>query len=247
MRVLIVDDEPLARERIRSLLASESDMEIAGECADGATAVDAIATLRPDLVFLDVQMPEVNGFEVIERMDAPALPVIVFVTAFDQYAIRAFDVCALDYLLKPFDRERFAQALARARIEHRRRSEGDLGAKLRSVLEEYRGAKRYLDRFVIRAGGRVIFLPVEELDWVEAAGNYVKLHAGREEYLHRETMSNIEASLNPDRFARIHRSYLVNVARVKELHPLFRGDFAVVLKDGRQLTLAKAYRERLKV
>src|SRR3954451_24412645 len=193
MQVLIVDDEPLARERIRSLLAAEADMEIAAECADGAAAVEAIATLRPDLVFLDVQMPEVNGFEVIERLDAPALPVIVFVTAFDQYAIRAFDVCALDYLLKPFDRERFAQALSRARMEHRRRSEDDLGAKLRSVLEEYRGTRRYLDRFVIRAGGRVTFLPVEELDWVEAAGNYVKLHAGREEYLHRETMSNIEA------------------------------------------------------
>src|SRR5712692_9828491 len=165
MRVLIVDDEPLARERIRLLLADEPDMEIAGECPDGATAVEAIAALRPELVFLDVQMREVNGFQVIERLDATAVRVIVFVTAFDQYAIHAFDVCALDYLLKPFDRERFEQALARARIEHRRRSEGELDARLRSVLEQYHGAKRYLDRFVIRAGGRVIFLPVEELDW----------------------------------------------------------------------------------
>jgi two-component system, LytTR family, response regulator len=217
MKVLIVDDEPLARERIRSLLAEEAGIEIAGECPDGATAVAAIHSLRPDLVFLDVQMPEVNGFEVIERLDRHKVPVIVFVTAFDQYAIRAFEVCALDYLLKPFDRERFGHALSRARLEHQRRAAGDLDARLRSMLDEYRGGtRRYLDRLVIRAGGRVVFLPVDELDWVEAAGNYVRLHAGREEYLHRETCPVPRQVWTP-------------------------------IKDGRQLTLAKGYRERLKV
>ncbi len=247
MRILIVDDEPLACERIRTLLAGQPDIEIAGECHDGKSAVAAVRDLAPDLVFLDVQMPEMDGFAVLEQVDRAAMPVIIFVTAFDQYAIKAFEVCALDYLLKPFDRDRFAKALARGRTEYERRSAGDLGARLRSVLEEWRGRKRYLDRLVIRSGGRVFFLRVDELDWVEAAGNYVRLHAGAEEYLYRETLSRLEAALDPDRFARIHRSTMVNVGLVKELHPLFRGDYAVILRDGRQLTLSRAYRDRLRI
>jgi two-component system LytT family response regulator len=238
MRVLIVDDEPLACERLRMLLESERDVEIAGECHDGLTAVEAIRKLAPDLVFLDVQMPEMDGFAVLEALDTP--PAVIFVTAYDQFAIKAFEVHALDYLLKPFDRERFSKALARAHS-------GDLDARLRSLLAELRTRRKYNDRLVVSAGGRVVFLRVDELDWIEAAGNYVRLHAGRDEYLHRETMARLEACLDPEKFARIHRSTIVNVDRVKELHPLFRGDYTVVLRDGRELTLAKAYRERLRV
>jgi len=245
MRVLIVDDEPLACERLRTLLGAERGVEIVGECHDGRSAAAAIRKLAPDLVFLDVQMPEMDGFAVIEELGAP--PAVIFVTAYDQFAIRAFEVCALDYLLKPFDRERFAKALARGRAECERRSASDLDSRLQSLLIELRGRKQYLDRIVVRAGGRVLFLQADELDWVEAAGNYVRLHAGADEYLYRETMSHMEAALDPARFARIHRSSIVNVARVKELHPLFRGDYAVVLRDGRRLTLSKAYRDRLKV
>jgi two-component system, LytTR family, response regulator len=239
MRVLIVDDEPLARERIRTLLAGEPDIEIAGEAHDGASAVEAIRTLSPGLVFLDVQMPEMDGFAVLERLNPAAMPAVIFVTAFDRYAIRAFEVCALDYLLKPFDRERFSKALARAR------SADDVSARVRAVLEQWTGRPKFIDRLVIRSGGRVFFLRVEELDWIEAAGNYVRLHAGGEEHLYRETMSRLEASLDPAKFARIHRSAIVNVDKVKELHPLFRGDYSVTLRNGRKLTLHRSYRSRL--
>ena len=245
MRVLIVDDEPLACERLRTLLAGERDVTIVAECHDGRAAVAAIRDLAPDLVFLDVQMPEMDGFAVLEALREP--PVVIFVTAFDQFAIRAFEVCALDYLLKPFDRERFEKALGRGRAEYERRSVSDLGARMQSLLAELRVRKGYLDRIVVRAGGRVLFLRVDELDWIEAAGNYVRLHSGAEEYLYRETLSRMEAALDPARFARIHRSSIVNLERIKELHPLFRGDYTVVLRDGRELTLSKAYRERMKV
>ncbi len=247
MRVLIVDDEPLACERIRTLLAAEPGIEIAGECHDGRSAVKAISGIAPDLVFLDVQMPEMDGFAVLDQISSEAMPAVIFVTAFDQYAIKAFEVFALDYLLKPFDRERFAKALARGRVECERRSATDLSARLRSVLDEWKQRKPHLDRLVIRSSGRVFFLRVDELDWVESAGNYVRLHAGREEYLYRETMSRLEALLDPEKFARIHRSTIVNLERVKELHPQFRGDYAVILRDGRKLTLSKAYRDRLRV
>ena len=245
MRVLIADDEPLACERLRTLLSAERDVTIAGECHDGRSAVAAILELAPDLVFLDVQMPEMDGFAVMESLAAP--PAVIFVTAFDQFAIRAFEVCALDYLLKPFDRDRFSKALARGRLECERRATSDLDTRLQTLLTELRGRKQYLERLVIRSGGRVLFLRVDEVDWVESAGNYVRLHAGAEEYLYRETMSRMEGALDPARFARIHRSSIVNVERVKELHALFRGDYTVVLRDGRQLTLSKAYRDRLKV
>ena len=238
MRVLIVDDEPLACERIRTLLGGERDIEIAGECHDGRSAVETIRRTAPDLVFLDVQMPEMDGFAVLAALER--MPAVIFVTAFDQFAIRAFEVHALDYLLKPFDRERFHKALARAR-------QGDLDARLRGLIAELRTRKEFTERLVVRAGGRVLFLGVNEVDYIEAAGNYVRLHAGSEEYLYRETMAHLEAALDPARFARIHRSTIVNVSRVKELYPLFRGDFTVVMRDGRRLTLAKSYRARLQV
>jgi two-component system LytT family response regulator len=245
MRVLIVDDEPLACERLRTILAGETDIEVVGECRDGSAAVTAIRKLAPDLVFLDVQMPEMDGFAVLEQLDSRHLPVIVFVTAYDQYAIRAFEVAALDYLLKPFDRERFGMALARGRSEYGRRNSPGVNESLLSALTEWKQRKQYVERLVVRSGGRVFFLRADEVDCIEAAGNYVRLHAGKEEYLHRETMANIEKSLDPERFARVHRSWIVNVDRVKVLEPMFRGDYVAVLRDGRRVLMSKAYRDRL--
>jgi two-component system LytT family response regulator len=245
MRVLIVDDEPLACERIRTILAGERDVEIVGECHDGASALASIRKLAPDLVFLDVQMPEMDGFAVLEQLDPQRRPVIIFVTAYDQYAIKAFEVSALDYLLKPFDRDRFDRALARGRMEHERRASPDLNARFLSAFAAWKQRKQYVERLVIRSSGRVFFLRTDEVDCIEAAGNYVRLHVGKEEYLHRDTMSNLEKSLDPDRFARVHRSWIVNVDRVKLLEPMFRGDYIVVLRDGRRVAMSKAYHSNL--
>ena len=245
MKVLIVDDEPLACERLRTILSNEAGIEVVGERHDGKSAVEAIRKLAPDLVFLDVQMPEMDGFAVLEQLDPAHMPVIIFVTAFDQYAIKAFEVAALDYLLKPFDRERFANALARGRVEYERRGPNGVHARLLSALSEWKQRKQHVERLVIRSGGRVFFLRADEVDCIEAAGNYVRLHAGKDEYLHRETMANIEKALDPERFARVHRSWIVNVDRVKVLEPMFRGDYMVVLRNGRRVTMSKAYRDRL--
>src|SRR5579871_5872998 len=251
MRILIVDDEPLACERIRTLLNGAANVQIAGECHDGRSAVAAIRSLAPDLVFLDVQMPEMDGFAVLRQLERQRgsglaeLPVVVFVTAYDQYALKAFEVCALDYLLKPFDRERFERALGRARAELDRRRAGQVNERVLKLLSEIQQGRKHLDKLIIRQGGRVFFLRTDEIDWIEAAGNYVRLHAGKDEYLYRETMTKLEARLNPDRFARIHRSTIVNVERIKELQPWFRGDYMIVLGDNQKLTLSRTYRSRL--
>ena len=245
VRVLIVDDEPLARERIRMLLHDEPGFEIASESSNGTEALAAIERLAPDLVFLDIQMPELNGFEVLERLDPAQLPVVIFVTAYDQYALKAFEVCALDYLLKPFDRERFSRALARARVDLDRRKAGAVNEQVLKLLSELQQGRKHLDRLVIRHGGRVLFLRADEIDWIEAAGNYVRLHAGKEEYLYRESMTKLEARLNPSLFARVHRSTIVNLERIKELQPWFRGDYMIVLRDNQKLTLSRTYRSRL--
>lgn len=245
IRALIVDDESLGRERIRMLLEGERDIEIASESANGTEALRDIQRLAPDLVFLDVQMPELTGFEVLDRLDPARLPVIIFVTAYDQYALKAFEVCALDYLLKPFDRERFGRALSRARAELDRRKAGQVNERVLKLLSELGQTKKYLEKLMIRDGGRVFFLRADEIDWIEAAGNYVRLHAGKEEYLYRETMTKLEGQLNPERFARIHRSAIVNTERIKELQPWFRGDYVIVLRDNQKLTLSRTYRGRL--
>ncbi|MGD9630269.1 MAG: LytR/AlgR family response regulator transcription factor [Pyrinomonadaceae bacterium] len=243
-RTLIVDDEPLARERIKRFLRDEAEMEIIGECGNGKDAIEAINRESPDLVFLDIQMPEKNGFDVIRSLNGSKLPAIVFVTAYDQYALQAFDVHALDYLLKPFTRERIHRAVSRARESIENRRLGNLDERLTSLIADLKSEKKYLERLVVKSTGRVFFLRTDEIDWIEAAGNYVKLHAGRETHMIRETMNGIEAKLDPDKFLRIHRSTVVHIDRIKELHPMFSGDYAVILRDGTELALSRNYRER---
>jgi two-component system LytT family response regulator len=245
VRAVIADDEPLARERLRTLLAGEEWIEVVGEAGDGLAAIDAILRLRPDLVFLDVQMPGATGFDVIEAIGDAKMPFVVFVTAYDKYALKAFDVHAIDYLLKPFDKERFQSGLAKARAHIERRSTGEIERRLLELVQDLRPASNRMERFVIKSGGRVFFVRAEEIDWIEAAGNYVKLHAGPDAHLFRETMNALEARLNPDLFFRIHRSHIINMERVKELQPWFNGEFVVFLKDGTRLTLSRGYREKL--
>jgi two-component system LytT family response regulator len=244
-RVLIVDDEPLARERIRTLLGEDTGFEVAGEAGDGATAAQAIAALHPDLVFLDVQMPGGDGFDVIDAVGADKMPFVVFVTAYDRYALRAFDVHALDYLLKPFDRERFRQALTRANEQLERHNGGEIERRLTAIVNDLRPSKARTDRFVVKSGGRIFFVRSAEIDWVESAGNYVKLHAGNDSHLIRETMNGVETKLSPETFVRIHRCHIVNIEQVRELQPWFNGEYVVFLKNGTRLTLSRGYRERL--
>jgi two-component system, LytTR family, response regulator len=243
-RVIIADDEPLARERLRMLLAPEQWLEIARECENGADVISAIHELRPDLVFLDVQMPGATGFEVIEAVGPEHMPAVIFVTAYDRYALRAFDVSALDYLLKPFDRERFQQALARARHGLHDSSRADLEQRLLALVKDLKQTPQRVDRFVVKSGGRVYFVRTEEIDWVEAAGNYVKLHVGDQTHLVRETMTAMEAQLDPDAFVRIHRCHIINIERVSEMQPWFNGEYVVCLNGGARLTLSRGYRER---
>lgn len=245
MKILIVDDEPLARERVRRHLRDEPGVEIVGEAGNGREAVAAIEEKKPDLVFLDVQMPEMNGFDVLKTLSEIKIPAIVFTTAYDKYAIQAFEFHALDYLLKPFTRERFKRAVrhAREQLENTRQN-GSMDERLVSLLENLK-AKKYLERIVVKSSGRVFFIKTDEIDWIEAAGNYLKLHVGRDAHLIRETMQSIEAKLDPEKFFRIHRSTLVQIDRIKELHPLFGGDYAVILRNGVELNLSRNYRDRL--
>src|SRR3954465_862591 len=244
-RVLIVDDEPLARERIRTLLSEDAAFEVAGEAGDGAAAAQAIASLNPDLVFLDVQIPGADGFDVIEAIGPDKMPFVVFVTAYDRYALKAFDVHALDYLLKPFDRERFREALTRAQAQIERNTGGDIERRLAAIVKDLRPAKTRTDRFVVKSGGRIFFVRTAEIDWIEAAGNYVKLHVGNDSHLIRETMNAVEGKLSPDLFVRIHRCHIVNIEQVRELQPWFNGEYVVFLKNGTRLTPSRGYRERL--
>lgn len=244
IKTLIVDDEPLARDRVRRFLRDEPDIEIIGECGNGAEAIQTIKQSKPDLVFLDIQIPEKNGFEVIKSLGAKSVPTIIFVTAYDQYALKAFDVHALDYLLKPFNRDRLHRAVTRAREHIENKTRGDLDERLVALIADLKTEKKYLERLVVKSVGRVFFLKTDEIDWIEAAGNYLKLHVGREGHLIRETMNSIETKLDPDKFLRIHRSTVVNLDRIKELHPLFSGDYAVILRNGTELTLSRNYRDR---
>jgi two-component system LytT family response regulator len=234
IRTLIVDDEPLARGRIRDLLAGEADVEVVGECRDGAEAVRALRELRPELVFLDVQMPEMDGFEALAEVAHEPLPLVIFVTAYDQFAIKAFEVHALDYLLKPFDAARFARALARAREHLSQRK-----------LEELEAHRQRLSRFVVRSGGRISFVKAREVDCIEATGNYMRLHVGKESFLVRETMAELEAKLDPARFVRVHRSWIVNLDRVVELQSWFHGGYLALLPGDRRIPVSRRFRDRL--
>ena len=245
IRTLVVDDEPLARERLTSLLAAESDIEVVGQCRDGEEAVRAIMDHSPDLVFLDVQMPAMNGFDVIDAVGSERMPLVIFVTAYDQHALKAFQVRALDYVLKPFDRERFQEALQRARAHIQRDETGDLGRRLLALVKDLRRDQPKTDRLVVKSGGRLFFLRTDEIDWIEAAGNYVRLHVGNTSHLLRETMNAIEGRLDPEKFFRIHRSRIVNMERIQEMQPWLNGEYAVVLRTGTRLTLSRGYREKL--
>lgn len=251
IRTLIIDDEPLARRTLHLLLSTDPEIDVIGECKNGREALDRIRAEAPDLIFLDIQMPEMDGFEVLERLDMGEAPAIVFVTAYDQFAIRAFEVRAIDYLLKPFDDARFHRALAEAKSALERKELTDLGRRIFELLEErdrqLGGGKprAYLTRVLVKSSNRVSFVPVVDLDWIEAAGSYVQLHVGRKTHLLRETMQALEDKLDPERFVRIHRSTIVNIERVVELRPDAYGDYLVVLGDGTELKLSRNRREHV--
>jgi len=245
IRTLVVDDEELARDRIQGLLAEQSDVEIVGVCTDGPSAVEAIDKSQPDLVFLDVQMPGMDGFEVIDNIDKNHAPAVVFVTAHDAHALRAFEIHALDFLLKPFDQTRFEKALDRARGLLNRDRAGGLDPRLVSLLEELHEERKYSERLIVKSGGRVFFVRTEEIDWVEASGNYVKIHTKNDAHLLRESMKNMEARLDPKTFVRIHRSAIVNIDRIKELEPWFHGEYIVIMRDGTRLTASRVFSDRL--
>lgn len=245
IRAVIVDDEPLARRRIRSLLVEAEDVEVIAECTNGKEAIQAIEESPPDLLFLDIQMPELDGFDVLQAIGVGHVPVVIFVTAYDQFALRAFEAHALDYLLKPFDDERFEAALQRARERIRQQQGGDLDRRLRALLEEVRGDRGYLQRLVVPTGHRSVFIRTEEIDWIEAERNYIRLHVGGRAYQLRENLSRIESALDPTTFCRIHRSTIVNIDRIQAVESLFRGEYLVVLHDGTKLTSGRSYRRNL--
>jgi two-component system LytT family response regulator len=245
IRAVIADDEPLARRRIRRMLAHDPEVDVVGDCGNGKDAVATIKSLNPNLLFLDVQMPEVDGFDVLESIDPNRMPFVIFVTAYDQYALRAFDVSAVDYLVKPFDRARFEKALARAKSRLATERAGDFSQQTLALLEELKARTNHVERLVIKAGGRAFFLKTEEIDWIEAEGKYVRLHVGKESYLLREAIGSMEAQLDPKKFPRIHRSSIVNIDRVRELQPWFHNEYRVILKDGTELMLSRSCRKRL--
>jgi two-component system LytT family response regulator len=246
IRAMIVDDEPLARRRIRSLLAEAGDVEVAAECANGKEAIRAIEASPPDLLFLDIQMPELDGFDVLQAIGVGHVPVVIFVTAYDQFAVRAFEAHALDYLLKPFDDERFEAALQRARTQIRQRQGGDLDRRLRALLAEARRDRGYLQRLAVPTGQRSVLIRTEQIDWIEAERNYIRLHVGGRTHLLRENLSRIESALDPTVFCRIHRSTIVNINRIQAVEAPLRGESLVVLHDGTKLTSGRSYRANLR-
>jgi two-component system LytT family response regulator len=245
IRALVVDDEPVARERIATLLRAEPDVELVAECGDGRAAVRAIHELSPHLVFLDIQMPDRHGFHVVESLQPDHPPFVIFVTSCDTYALKAFEVRALDYLLKPVERSGVTRALARARKELAHLETDRVGRHANEKDLEPTAARRHPDRLVVRSNGRVFFLRARDIDWIEAAGNYLRLHVGSETHMVRQTMGALEEQLNPEQFLRIHRSQIVNLDRIRELQPLFNGEYAVILQTGKRLTLSRGYRERV--
>jgi len=256
IRTIIVDDEPLAREGIRVLLQRDQEIEIIGTCGNGFDAVEMIQYLKPDLLFLDVQMPEIDGFGVLQAVKSGHMPVVIFVTAYDKHALRAFEVHALDYLLKSYTDERFTSALQRAKDHIRQKKVNEISQRLLAMLDsqknlistdekQHRGTEPYLKRLVVKSGGRVFFLKAEEIDWIEAADYYVRLHVGGKSHLLRETMNALERKLNPEKFQRIHRSTIISLDRIKEMQPFLNGDYVVTLRDGTELKMSRSYRPKI--
>jgi two-component system LytT family response regulator len=244
-RTLIIDDEALARDRLRQLLQAHPEIEIIGECADGRAAVEQIQANAPDVIFLDVQMPELDGFGVLEAISDKPMPVIVFVTAHDKFALRAFEVHAVDYLLKPFDRERFEAALRHALDQVKNRAGGKHQENQSALLAELRPPPKAPDRLAIKCGGHIVWISFDEIDWMESADNYVELHVGAKSHLLRETLNALESRLPPDKFVRISRSAMVNPVRIKELHRMLYGGYEITLQNGVRLTLSRRYRDKL--
>lgn len=242
IRVLVVDDEAPARQRLTDLLGKDTQVAGVLEAPDGRAAVEIIEREALDLVFLDVQMPELDGLQVVETVGADAMPITVFVTAYDQHAIRAFEANALDYLLKPFSDERFEAAFARARERHNERSLREFGHSVLRMLSTGQQPERYLDRLVVKGSGRTRFIPVAEIDWIESAGVYVNLHIGGKEILHRSALNELANHLDPMRFARVHRTAVVNIDSIVELQPVSHGEFQVLLRDGHCSRISRTYR-----
>ncbi|MFL6247372.1 MAG: LytR/AlgR family response regulator transcription factor [Thermoanaerobaculia bacterium] len=248
IRTLIVDDERLARQKVRTLLAADDDIEIVGECANGAEAIAAVRKHKPDLVLLDVEMPGANGFEVLQRLRGERLPMVVFITAHDEYAVRAFEVEAVDYVMKPFDRRRFGDALRRAKRQIGEQDQ-DAEARIIRLLERViKGGRdlKMLDHFVVKARDRTFLVGVTDIDWIEAEGKYVRLHAAGASHLVRESIGDVEERLDARKFLRIHRATIINVKRIHEMHRGFGGGVFVVLRDGTKLTMSRRYRARIR-
>lgn len=243
IRTLIVDDEPLARKRIKRLLTEEPDIFIIGECGSGREAIKAIEGTPADLLFLDIQMPETGGFEVLQAIPPEHMPEIIFVTAYDQHALKAFEVHALDYLLKPFTQDRFKEAVKRARMQFAGNGSHQSNPGLVALIEQLRAGPNHLTRFMIKSTGRVVFVKASEVDWIESAANYAVLHAGDRTHLVRETMQALEARLCPRTFQRISRSAIVNLERVKELQPMGKGQYVIILANGRRLNMSRGIRD----
>ncbi len=263
IRALIADDESLAREALLVMLNGDPEIEVIAECRNGKEAVTIIRGQSPDVVFLDIQMPEMDGFQVVEEVGVRQMPVTIFVTAYDKHALRAFEAHALDYLLKPFDHDRFNTALRRAKSFARQQKLGELSESLFAVLQDMKSKtgelpsdtnnrrseraahNEPLDRVAIKSGGRIYFLKTGDIDWVEGAGDYLTLHSGSQTHLIRETMGNFHAKLDPQKFLRIHRSTIVNIERIKDIRPLYKGDYIVTLTSGVGLKASRGYRHEL--
>ena len=244
MRVIIADDESLARDKLRLMLGSEPGVQIVAECGNGAETLEALSNYKPDLLFLDIKMPDLDGFEVLNKTAEAQMPIVIFTTAYDQHAVKAFEAHALDYLLKPFDYERLHQALDRARNELLKANDREATQRILQYLSDARPTSAGR-RLIVRAGGRVVFLSFDEIDWVEAAANYVRIYVGRQGYLLRRGIGEIADRLDPLQFIRIHRSAIVNVQKIKELQPVNSGEYIVVLKDGKELSCSRGYRSGL--
>jgi two-component system LytT family response regulator len=245
IRALIVDDEVLARKFIRRMLKHDADFKIVGEAGNGKEAVALIREENPEVVFLDVQMPEMDGFGVLEAIGLAQLPEIVFTTAYEAYAIRAFELHALDYLLKPFDEQRFRDAIRHVKERLHSRQADDSGLQIGALLDRIAAKQSYLERLIIKAEGRITFLRTQEIDWIEADDKYVHLHTAKGTRMVRQTLTAMETQLDPAKFARIHRSAMVNVERIKELQPLFNGEYSLLLEDKTKLTVSRKYKEQL--